>query len=506
LRIAVGTPPNSLNPILATNTDEGMIDRLMFDVLVSVDASGKNPVPMLAAEVPTLENGGISKDGLTITYHLRRNVVWHDGVPFTSKDVAFTWDAITNGRNNVIATTGYDLVRAVCTPDDYTVVFHMKKRFSPAINTIFGESDDPYGILPAHLLAKLPNINNAAFNSAPIGTGPFKFKEWARGDHIELVPNDKYYLGAPKLKSIRIQIIPDENTSINQLRSHEIDWQFEASPEEYPALKRVPNLRIVLQGKNQYERIEIDTQHPPLDNVLVRRAIAQAIDLPKLVHDLTFGTARIADQDLPPFMWAHADNVARYSYDLPTAKALMAQAGWKPGPDGILQKDGRRLTLRLVTNTSNATRRAGVVQLQAMLRKLGIDVEIKPYLASLLFGTISTGGILQSGKFDLGWTGWVAGIDPDNSSLFLCDKQPPHGNNETHICNQALDDAEHAALDHFDVPTRKAAYERIESILSREEPQVVLWWPSPLQPINPDFRGFTPNPVVESWNAYQWEI
>ena len=483
-----------------------MIDRLMFDVLVSVDASGKNPVPMLAAEVPTLENGGISKDGLTIIYHLRHNVLWHDGVPFTSKDVRFTWDAIVNGHNNVIATTGYDLVRAVDAPDDYTVVFHMKKRFSPSVGTIFGESDDPYGVLPAHLLAALPNVNAIPFNSAPIGTGPFKFKEWARGDHLEFVANDKYYLGAPKLKDIRIQIIPDENTSINQLRSHEIDWQFEASPEEYPTLKKVPDLRIVLQNKNQYERIEIETQHAPLDDVLVRRAIAQAIDVPKLVRDLTFGTARIADQDLPPFMWAHADNVARYGYDLPTAKTLMKRAGWTPGPDGMLTKAGRRLSLRLVTNTSNATRRSGVVQLQAMLHQLGIDVEIKPYPGSLLFGTMATGGILQSGKFDLAWTGWVAGIDPDNSSLFLCEKQPPHGNNESHICNQALDDAEHSALDHFDIPSRRAAYDQIESILSREEPQVVLWWPSPLQPINPDFRGFTPNPVVESWNAYQWEI
>lgn len=506
LRVAIAAPPNSLNPILASNTTESMIDRLMFDVLVSVDGSGKTPVPMLAAEVPTLENGGISKNGLTITYHLRHNVLWHDGMPFTSKDVAFTWRAIVSGRNNVIATTGYDLVRAVDTPDDYTVVFHMKHRFSPAVNTIFGESDDPYAVLPAHLLARLPNVNNIPFNSAPIGTGPFKFKEWARGDHVELVPNDKYYLGAPKLKRIRIQIIPDENTSINQLRSHEIDWQFEASPEEYPTLKKVRDLRIVLQGKNQYERIQIETQHPPLDDVLVRRAIAQAIDLPKLVHELTFGTAEIADQDLPPFMWAHADNVARYQYDLASAKALMAKAGWKPGPDGILQKNGRRLTLRLVTNTSNATRRSGVVQVQAMLRQLGVDVEIKPYLGSLLFATMAMGGILQNGKFDLAWTGWVAGMDPDNSSSFLCGKQPPHGNNETHVCNQALDDAERSALEHFDIPTRKAAYSRIESILSREEPQVVLWWPQPLQPVNPDFQGFAPNPVVESWNAYQWDI
>jgi peptide/nickel transport system substrate-binding protein len=506
LRIGIQNSPNSLNAILSSNTTEGMIDRLIFDPLVSVDASGKTPVPILAETVPTLENGGISKNGLTITYHLRHGVVWHDGVPFTSKDVKFTWAAIVSPNNNVISTTGYNLVRSVDTPDDFTVVFHMKQRFSPAVNTMFAESDDPFEVLPAHLLAGLPNINAIPFNSAPIGTGPFKFKQWARGDHIELIPNDKYFLGAPKLKRILIRFIPDENTEVSQLRTHELDWQLEASPQEYQKLKSVPDLNVVLREKNVYERIQVNTSHPPLDDVLVRRAIASAIDVSKLVHDLTFGSATLADQDLPPFMWAHADNVARYPYDLAKAKALMAQAGWTPGPQGILQKNGAPLHLVVVTNVSNATRRAGVVQVQAMLHLLGVDAEIKTYTGGLLFATMQTGGILQNGKFDLAWTGWVAGIDPDQSSMFMCDKQPPHGNNETHYCNLDLDAAEKSALSHFDIPSRTTAYARIESILSRDLPQIVLWWPGQIQPINPDFKGFDPNPVIESWNAYQWDI
>jgi len=507
LRIGVQSTPNTLNGILGTNTTEGMINRLIFDPLVSVDASGTTQVPILAAEVPTLENGGISKDGLTITYRLRQNVLWHDGVPFTSEDVKFTWSAIVNPKNNVIATTGYNLVKSVDTPDKYTAVFHMKQRFSPAVNTLFGESDDPYEIIPAHLLASLPNINQIPFNSAPIGTGPFKVKQWARGDHIELVPNDKYFLGAPKLNRILIKFIPDENTELNQLRSHEIDWQLEASPQEYSTLKRLADLNIILQDKNEYERIQVNTSHPPLDDVLVRRAIASAIDVSKLVHDLTFGSATIADQDLPPFMWAHADNVARYPYDLQKAKDLMRQAGWTPGPDGILLKNGTPLRpLLLVTNSSNATRRSGVVQVQAMLRQLGIDVSIKEFPGSLLYAAMGAGGILQNGKFDLAWTGWVAGIDPDQASIFFCNATPPHGNNETHYCNKDVDAVENAALEHFDQPTRKAAYAKIEAILSRDLPQITLWWPRQIQPTNPDFKGFTPNPVTESWNAYQWTI
>ena len=141
-----------------------------------------------------------------------------------------------------------------------------------------------------------------------------------------------------------------------------------------------------------------------------------------------------------------------------------------------------------------------------MLRALGIELEPKFYLGSLLFATMGQGGILQNGKFDLAWTGWVAGIDPDQSSLFVCSAQPPNGNNESHYCSSGLDEAEHSALTNFEVPVRKAAYARIEAILTRDVPVLPVWWPRQIQPINPDFTGFRPNPVTASWNAYQWEI
>jgi peptide/nickel transport system substrate-binding protein len=506
LRIGIQSSPNTLNPLLAANTTEGMLAGLLFSVLVTTDETGKVEVPDLASKVPTLENGGISKDGLTITYALRHNVKWHDGVPFTSKDVAFTWRAIMSGTNNVLARTGYQLVQSVDTPDPYTVVFHMKQKFSPAVDTIFGESDTPYAVLPEHLLAKYPNINAIPFNSAPVGTGPFKFVDWARGDHITLAPNPDYFLGKPKLAKITIKIIPDENTELNQLRAHELDWQFEASPQEYKDLKTMSDIRLVLQDRNDYERIEINTLHPPLGDVRVRRAIAYAIDRRKLVDDLTYGSASPADQDLPPFLWAHAKDVATYPPDPAKAKALLAQAGWTPGSDGVMQKDGKRLALSMVYNVSNTTRARAVVEVQSMLRAIGIDVEIKSYLGQVLFATRGQGGVLQNGRFDLAWTGWLAGLDPDQSSIFLSTAQPPNGNNESHYVNPAMDAAEHDALTHFDRPTRIAAYKRIEDLIAHDVPTIPVWWPRQIQPVNPDFINFAPNPVTASWNAYRWEI
>jgi peptide/nickel transport system substrate-binding protein len=505
LRIAIQAGPNTMNPLLAGNTTEAMLTRLTNDVLVSVDPQGRE-VPMLAAEVPTLQNGGISKDGLTLTYHLRHNVLWHDGVPFTSHDVKFTWEAIMNSRNNLATRHGYDLVQSADTPDNYTIIFHMKQPFAPAVNTLFGESDSPYTIVPAHILSKYPDINNVPYNSSPIGTGPFRLVEWARGDHLTFEPNEKYFLGAPKLKRIIAKIIPDENTTVNQLRTHEVDWQFEASPQEYAVVKTIPDLRIVLQDMNQYERIEINTRRPPLDDVRVRQALAYAIDKDKLTTDLTYGSATPADQDLPPFMWAHAANIMRYTYDIQKSRELLRQAGWTPGADGTMQKNGKRLDLQITYNVSNATRRRAVVAVQAMLRTAGIATEVKPYIASLLFAPMGMGGIEANGKYDLAWDGWISGIDPDNSSMFLCSALPPNGNNFSFYCKAAMDAAQEVALRHYAIPVRKVAYEKIEQLLAIDQPIIPAWWPRQIQPINPDFKNFTPNAVEEAWNAYQWEI
>jgi peptide/nickel transport system substrate-binding protein len=506
LRIGSQGTPNTLDPLLSGNTTEAAIDRLLFDGLVSTDASGTRTVPILAAVVPTLQNGGVSRDGLTITYKLRRHVLWHDGAPLTSADVKFTWQAIMNPNNNVGSRTGYELVSAVDTPDPWTVVFHMKRRFSPIVNTLFAESDSQYEVIPKHLLGKLHDINTTSFNALPVGTGPFKFGEWARGDHLTLVPNDAYFLGKPKLRQIVVKFVPDENTEMNLLRTHDIDWQFEASPQEYKELQTMPGVKTVLVETNQYERIEFNTAHPPLDDRRVRAAIAFAIDRKRLVDDLTFGSAVVADQDLPPFMWAHAAGVTRYPFDPARARALLAAAGWRPGPGGVLSKGGRKLTLEMAYNVTNATRRAGVVQVQAMLAAIGIELEIKGYQGALLFAPKGQGGILANGKYDLGWSGWVAGIDPDQSSVVACSAWPPNGNNSMFYCNERVDAAEREALDRFDVASRKRAYAQIEALLTRDEPFIALWWPRQLQPINPDFRTFSPNPVTETWNAYTWDI
>ncbi len=506
LRVAIQSDLKTLNPLLTSNTTDVFIDRFMFEPLLTADPKG-NPLPMLAAIVPTTQNGGISADGLTVTYRLRKDVKWTDGVPVTSKDVKWSWQAIMNEANNVVSRHGYDYIKSIDIPDDATVVVHLKQKFSPFVDTFFAESDQPFPIVPEHVLSKYPNINEVQFSSEPnVSDGPFRFAEWSHGDHITLVRNDDFFLGKPKLDRIEIRIVPDENTTIDLLRTHDIDYMFQASMQTYNQIKTIPDINLVWVNVNGYYYFQINTQRPFLADPNVRAAIAYAIDKNQLAKTLTYGTQTVATEDIPDWMWAFDPRVKSYPHDPAVARELLRKAGWTPGPDGIMRKDGEPLVIVMVANTGNVTRRQMSLQVQQMLKQVGIDAEIKYYTADILFAPAGMGGILQLGKFDMAVTGWFAGIDPDDSSQVLCEDFPPGGYNYARYCSPEMQAAQQAALTHYDRPTRQAAYARVQELLARDNPKIYTWWLRQLEPISVDFQGFTPNPVVESWNAWEWSI
>jgi peptide/nickel transport system substrate-binding protein len=506
LRVAIQGDVKNLNPLLSSNTTDGFIANLMFEPLTSADDRG-NPVPILATTVPTPENGGVSKDGLAVIYHLRRDAKWTDGQNVTARDVKFSWQAIMNSSNNVVSRHGYDYVRSIDAPNDYTVVVHLREKFSPFVNTFFAMSDQPMEIVPAHVLAKYPDINQIPFNERPtVSDGPFRFVEWARGDRIIVGRNDGFFLGRPHLDKIAIRIIPDENTTINLLKTHAIDFMFQASPETYPALKSAPDVSLPFVNVNGYERMQLNTSHPVLADPRVRLAIACAIDKRQLVDTLVYGQMKEATEDIPDWLWAFDPGVRSYPYDPSRARDLLRQAGWSPGSDGMMRKNGEPLSLVMVTNNSNVTRRQASLQVQAMLHAVGIETEIKFYPGEVLFAPAGFGGILQLGKYDISLNGWYAGIDPDDSAQYMCQNVPPSGYNYSRFCNPEMQAAESAALTHYDRASRKAAYARTQRVLSKYNPEIFFWWRRQMEPISVDFKGFDPNPVVESWNAWQWTI
>lgn len=503
LRVAMSSSPNTLDPLLSTQQFETQLEALVFDPLVATDPAGRD-VPILASRVPTLENGDISRDGLTIVYHLRHGVAWQDGAPFTSHDVAFTFSAIMNPATAVGSRHGYDRIARITTPDPYTAVFHLKAPFAPAIHTFFAHSDSVVFPMPAHLLERYHDLNQVAFNSLPIGTGPYRITKWLRGDRLEFVANDRYFLGKPKIGKIVVHIVPDENTIVSEMRSHEIDWFLLATPHVYPQLHTIPGVAIRLVSANATDSIEFNTERAPFSDVRLRRAVGLAIDKKRLVDDVTYGTALPATEDLPSFTWAFDRSAGTSARDLTAARKLLDDAGWHVGSDGIRIKNGKRLGLVLDFRTDTATDRNRGVVVAAMLREAGIDVELKGYASALYYGPYSEGGILANGKYEAGFQTWYSGIDPDDSTQLLCGERPPRGYNWSRFCSSALDAAEGDALTKYDRPARTRAYAKIEQILAREAPFVYLWWPRQIEAVNDDLRGFAPNGIVEDWNAYTW--
>lgn len=503
LRIAIPINPTQLNTILSQNTVETFADGLIFNMLITHDQHQRQ-IPSLAAAVPTLQNGGVSRDGMTITYRLRRGVRWQDGAPFTSRDVKFTWQAIMNPRNNVVSRRGYDQVASMETPDDHTVVMHMKRIFPPAVDTIFAESDTPMGILPAHLLAKYSDINHVPFNAAPVGTGPYEFVSWLRGDRIVLRANPAYFGGPPALKQLTLAIIPDDNTTSAQLRSGEADLAIEIPAAVYRDITGVGGVTRQLVDAPVYTAAIFNVARPPLDDVRVRQALVLGMDREAIVRDDTYGTARVAVADLSPFYWAFDPTLKPPPYDPTRAKALLDAAGWHPGPDGVRVRDGKRLSLLFVYGLGSQTVRTITAQVQQMYRPLGIDVELKGYDYATLYAAAQSGGILNGGKFDLAMYSWVSGSDPDNSSQWTCAMIPPAGNNVSRYCSPAMDAAQRLALSTFDRSVRSHAYAEIQSLLLRDAPAAFIYYQALRYAHTAQLQNFMPNGISEGWNAQEW--
>lgn len=505
LRIGLPIAPQNLNGILPQNTNEVFVDGLIYSQLVTLDDKG-NEVPDLASVVPTLSNGGISKDGLTITYHLRTDVKWHDGVPFTSKDVAFSWHAVMNPSNNVVARHGFDQVASVSTPDAATAVFHMKRMFPPAIEALFGQSDSPTYILPEHLLGRDANLNAIAFNASPIGTGPFKFGRWLRGDQIVLTANPDYFLGKPKLDQIVIKLIPDANTTEAELRSHDIDLAFELTGTNFRNFINDPNFVRINARSPSYTSILFNMSRAPFTDLRVRKAIAMAIDRPSMAATDTFGSGSLATADLSPFSWAFDPSLKPLPYDPKAAGALLDAAGWRVGANGIRAKNGAPLSVQLAYGQGSQTAKTIAEQVQAQLKLVGIDLTAKSYDYSVLYAAAQNGGIFNSGNYDIAEYSWISGGDPDDSSQWLSDNVPPNGNNVAQYRSAAMDAAQKVALSTFDRSVRKRAYRRVEEMLLTDVPGAFIYYQGERFVATPDFTGFAPNGINAGWNAYRWSI
>jgi len=478
LRIALASSPNTLNPLIGTQVIESFIASLVLDGLVVATPNGAI-TPLLAAEVPTLANGGISRDGKTIVYKLRHGVRWHDGAPFTSRDVAFTQRAAVDPNNNVTLRDPYRYVVRLDTPDDYTVVVHLRQPYAPFVAEWFPSRT--LAILPAHLLARYHELNDVPFNAAPVGTGPFVFDRWERGREIVFHVNDGYFLGAPKLRRIVVQLMADENSRSVALQTGDTDWSFIAAPTSARMMAGRSDVSTRLLAANAYNGVIVQTRRPPLDDVRVRRGLAFALDRPSMDAKIGGDFVIPASADIGPYDWAYDPNVKPLPYDPAQSRAAFASAGWKPGPGGMLERDGKPLSLVLVFAAGSTTTQAFAVQIQAMLHAAGVVVTLKAEQANILFAPQAEHGTLSSGDFDLALAGLFNFADPNDRRSFACASIPPNGFNDNRWCNADYDRVTNDALLHVDRATRKRDYARASQILIDQEPELFLYWYKQIQ-------------------------
>jgi peptide/nickel transport system substrate-binding protein len=484
--------PDSLNPMLSNEADELNFSHLYMSYLVEND-DRNDAIPEIAREVPTLANGGISNDERTITYHLRPNVRWQDGAPLTARDVVFSYRAIVDPRNNVATRVGYEEVRTIRAAGDRTVVVRLRRRFSPFVQYFFG----PQGvgaIMPEHLLAGRSDLNHAAYNERPVGSGPFRVVRWNRGDSIVLAANPLYWRGKPHIDRLLYRIIPDPDTRLEQLRTGEADAYFDVDPQLLPQVRSIPGVRVAMTPVNDLHVLRFNLRDPAVRDARVRRAIAMAIDRKELLTGATHGSGVIVNADQPSNGWAYDASTPSLSYDPVGARRL-------------LRGRSVNVTLAIAPQIVNGSPLVASV-LQENLRRIGVRATIKQYPSGMFYGSAAQGGVLAGGRYQLSYDAWwVLGSDPDDSWNTACDQMPPAGLNYSRWCDANADAATRDALATLDRGRRRADYANVQRAVARRLPFLTLWQVRIPNAYRTYVRGIAPAPFGSTfWNAWSWNL
>ncbi|MBV8155918.1 MAG: peptide ABC transporter substrate-binding protein [Candidatus Eremiobacteraeota bacterium] len=502
LQFALAADPQTLDPLFAhpdAASVEAQVARLAFEPFVDLDAAGK-PVPALLAVVPDRRNGGISADGRTIVYRLRRGVRWSDGRPVTSADVLFTLRAILDPRNPVRSHEGYDLIDRAYARGPFVVAFHLKHAWAPAVTTYFSYGFSPQFVLPAHVLQSQAPLATARFGEDPsVGDGPYVFASWQRGDRLLYRANPLYWRGKPPIETVEARIVPQPSTNLVLLQSGELDWNLVA-PVQLAVLKGKAGLRFDDVPTSVVAGLAINTRHAPLDDVRVRRAIAMSIDRPSISKKITLGIYPVTDTIQPQFSWAYDPAVKEPGYDPRAADALFDAAGWLRDRAGVRRKNGVALALLYVAFPESMTGVRVATAVQAELAERGVAVSVKSVSNAQLF--LPETGVLASGAYDLAYVPWTMGADPDDSAVLSCDG----ASNYMRWCDRRVDDLERQALSATDPSARKVLYARIARITADAVPIVYLFNARYVYAYRDRMRGFAPNAFLPTWNAGAWAL
>jgi len=418
LKILLWQAPTLLNPHFALGTKDQVASRIFFEPLAGWDKDG-NLIPCLAAEVPTKQNGGLSADGMSVTWKLKQGVNWHDGKPFPATDVVFTWQYAADLATAAYPTGSYQNIK-VEKIDDHTVKVMFKDPTPFWADPFVGSVGQ---ILPKHHFGDYVGAKSrdAPGNLKPVGTGPYKFVEFRPGDLIRAERNPDYHVkNQPHFDTLEIKGGGDAVSAARTvLQTSEYDYAWNLLVED-EVLKRMEasgkgKVEFTPSGGLEFiilnvtdpwtevdgERSSVKTKHPTLSDPAVRRAINLLIDR-DAIQKYIYGRGGIATASFVNQPSQFKSSKLTYEFDVEKANRILDEAGWKMGADGIREKDGKKL--KFVFQTSiNAPRQKTQAIIKQACQRAGIDIELKSVTASVFFSS------------DVG--------NPDTYSKFYCDME-----------------------------------------------------------------------------------
>jgi len=465
----IESSPANLDPRIGTDAQSQRIDALIFDGLVARDANFQF--------TPALAESWDQPNPLTLVFHLRGGVRFHDGRTVTARDVVWTIESmIYPARSGAVISpkaNSYASVSGVEAPNERTVVFHLKH---PDNFLLANLSTGAIGIVPEG--------SGRDFWQHPVGTGPFRFVSQQMDQDVIVERNPLSWSVAPKIGRVRFAVVPDAITESLELEKGSGDVAVNSVPlDSLAVLAARPNLQLEQTGGTVIQYLGFNLRDPLLKDARVRQAIACAINRKLIIKTLLGGHAQPASSLLPANHWAWSGDVARYDYDPARAAGLLDEAGLRPGAGGV------RFHLTMKTSTNEETRLLAAV-LQQQLGAVGIALDLRSYETATFLSDVTRGA------FQMYSLRWVGGNEqPDIfSHVFSTASFTPKGANRGHYSNARLDTLLDDAAESGDAARRRAEYVEAQQILARDLPAFNLWYPDTIVVHNRRLTHVVPSP------------
>jgi peptide/nickel transport system substrate-binding protein len=529
--------PELLNSLIRTQTVASWAGDFLESALIDAAPDGTF-YAQLAKEVPTVQNGGVSEDGLTITLNLNEGYLWEDGDEFTCDDVVFTWETYVHPESGAVSTTGWEDVESVTCPDPYTVVVKFTKYYAPYLAMLTSP------MLPSHLGLDPAKMTEWEFNRNPLSLGPFKLEEWVSGDHMTLVRNENFWMwkteGKPYLDAVVLRWIESREVGKQLIQTGELDFVWDLIEADIPESATWEGVKVSMPASTGTERLLLNLRDPELDapcveylrenpsphwalgDPKVREAIELGIDKQKIVDQLLYGLAIVGTAELN-LGWA-APNIPPSEYNPEKAMALLEEAGWKDTDgDGIREcrgcpyaEEGKVLKLKLQTTSGNALREQCEQVILEMMADIGIEMYIENVPSSELFGSYAQGAFRKHGQFDILMYTTTYGTDPHSQmdgyygsvNNIPCDDNSGRGFNYSRWIDDEADAALAIAGSSPDLEVRKAAYKTVSERIAEGRPHIYLYDRADIDLLREDFMGYVGNiwTSTGSWDAEEWYI